>query len=391
MPKLYDKISPFSTPFVELYNNLLNSFIPFSSFMPLDFIKDLPLISLSIACKESVIISDLASFIAPKLDINFDSAKKNIERFLSNKNFDFNFFYSKFISLILSSYKIKHPDKRIHISVDHGDIEDRFTVLMFTLKIGKQGIPLFFRVFPFHDKEAYSFSLFMEGIDFCHNLFKSIDPLSLIIFLFDRHWANHFKLMKFINSLNDTYCIRTKGNTTVFYLEKKEGHTIKTSISNLPSKIYRSTSYYDIPLSYKHHHMNLVISSSHNHKDPFYILTNGEPKRAVKDYSYRFGSIEFFFKSLKTNGFFLEESQIKDLYTFNSLYTCLCIANVLLTMLGIDYSKNSNCYKYKINNARIVNGKRRKDYSFFHIGLILLQAALDGIIKIFHRMILYDV
>ncbi len=104
-----------------------------------------------------------------------------------------------------------------------------------------------------------------------------------------------------------------------------------------------------------------------------------------------YNSIEMFFKSLKTNGFFLEETQIKDLYTFNSLYTCLCIANVLLTMLGIDYSKNSNCYKYKINNARIVNGKRRKDYSFFHIGLILLQAALDGIIKIFHRMILYDV
>ncbi len=122
--KLYDINSSFSTPFVELYNNLLNSFIPFSSFMPLDFIKNVPLISLSIACKESVIISDLASFIAPKLNINFDSAKKDIERFLSNKNYDFNYFYSKFISLILSSYKIKRSDKRIHISVDHGDIED---------------------------------------------------------------------------------------------------------------------------------------------------------------------------------------------------------------------------------------------------------------------------
>ena len=60
-------------------------------------------------------------------------------------------------------------------------------------------------------------------------------------------------------------------------------------------------------------------------------------------------------------------------------------------MIGIDYSKNRNCYKYKIRNSRIVNGKRRKEHSFFHIGLILLNAALDGAVRIFQRFILYDV
>ncbi len=391
MSKLYYKNSSSSTPFIEIYNNLLIFFLDFSYSFPLDFLKFLPLYSLAIAFKESVITSDLASFIAPKLNINLDSAKIDINRFLSNINNDFYFFFEEFISRIISTYKIKHPDKRIHISIDHGDIEDRFTVLMFTLKIGKQGIPLFFRVFPYHDEKAYSFSLFQEGIDFCHNLFKSIDPECEIIDLFDRFWATHFKLMNYIDSLGDTYCIRTKGNTTVFYFDEKEGHTIRTTVSKLPSKVYHSTSYEDIEFSKKRHKMNLAISSSHNHKETFYILTNGDPKRAIKDYSYRFGSIEFFFKAIKTNGFFLEETQIKDLYSFTSLYTCLCISHILVTMLGIDYSKNSNCYKYKINNVRIVNGKRRKDYSFFHVGLILLQAALDGIVKIFRRMILYDV
>jgi len=162
-------------------------------------------------------------------------------------------------------------------------------------------------------------------------------------------------------------------------------------ISELSSYIYHSKFYNDIPISHKRYHMNLAISKSDSHKDPFYILTNGDVKRAVKDYSYRYGSIEFLFKSLKSNGFFLEETQIKDLYSFNSLYTCLCITHVLMTILGIDYSKNAKCYKYKIKNSRIINGKRRKNFSFFHIGLIILEAALNGIIKIFHRMILYDV
>ena len=65
---------------------------------------------------------------------------------------------------------------------------------------------------------------------------------------------------------------------------------------------------------------------------------------AVKDYMKRF-SIEFTFKNQKTNGQFLEETQIKDLYTFGNLYACLCFSQSLLTILGIDYSKNLNCYK----------------------------------------------
>lgn len=391
MPKLYYNSSSLTTSFNSIYTNLLDSFLSFAHYLPIDFIKFLPIFCLSVASRESIITSDLASFIAPKLNISFDSALKNINRFLSNPNYDFDFFYSKFISYVLSSFKIKHPDKRVHISVDHGDIEDKFTVLMFSLKIGKQGIPLFFKVFPYHDKASYSFDLFISGINFCHELFKSIDINSDIIFLFDRFWATHFKLMHYISSLNDTYCVRTKGNTIVFYFDEYENHFIKTTISKLPSKIYHSTLYHDLSFSFKHYHMNLAVSKSIGHKDAFYILTNGDPRRAIKDYSYRFGSIEFLFKSLKTNGFFLEETQIENLYSFSSLYTCLCITHVLITMLGIDYSKNGKCYNYKIRNSRIVNGKRRKDYSFFHIGLILLQAALDGIIRIFHRMILYDV
>ena len=391
MSKVYQNPSSFSTPFIHIYNNLLLFFLKFAHFLPFDFIKSLPIICLSIASKESVIFSDLASFISPKLNIDFDSSIRNISRFFSNPNYDFDFFYSKFISHILSSFKIKHLDKRVHISVDHGDVEDRFTVLMFSLKIGKQCIPIFFKSFSFHNKEAYSFDLFKEGLNFCHNLIKSIDNDSNIIFLADRFWSTHFKFMGYIESLGDTYNIRTKSNTIAFVYDNKEKHTIKNPLFALNPKQYHSKFFENISISFKHYSTNLAISKIDTHKEPFYILTNGSPKRAIKDYTYRFGSIEFLFKSFKTNGFFLEETQITNLYSFNSLYTCLCINHVLFTMIGIDYSKNRNCYKYKIRNSRIVNGKRRKEHSFFHIGLILLNAALDGVVRIFQRFILYDV
>jgi len=131
-------------------------------FLPFDFLKFLPIFCLAIVSKESVIISNLASFIAPKLNISFDSASKNISRFLSNPNYDFNFFFSKFITHILPTYKIKHFDKRVLIAIDHGDTKDRFTSLRFSLKIGKQSIPLWFRTFNFDIFISFYINIYIE-------------------------------------------------------------------------------------------------------------------------------------------------------------------------------------------------------------------------------------
>ncbi len=392
MNSFYQKKSVFTTPFNEIYSKLLNLSINAAHYMELDSLKFLPLVCLTIAHKESVIVSDLASFIAPKLGIHFDSAIKKINRFFSNQLFDFTFFSHKLISNLISSYKIKHPDKKVHIIFDHEFIKKRYAVLMFTLKIGKQSIPLWFRVFDYHDKIAFNYSTFKEAFTYCHDLIKNIDPDANIIFLADRFWGNHFKLMDFIDDLGDTYYFRAKGDTVVFEYDKKENHVIKKTLSQLNSFVYHSKFYEDIPVSNKRYHLNLAISKSNGHKESFYILTNSNPKHAVKNYGYRYGGIEFGFKAQKSNGFFLEESQLSSISTFNALYNCVCISQLILTVLGIDYAKNPKCYKnYKIINARVVSGKRRKNYSFFRVGLILLDAAIDGTIKILNRFILYDV
>ena len=37
----------------------------------------------------------------------------------------------------MSTFKIKHDDNKVIISLDHMYVKDRYTILMFTLRVGK--------------------------------------------------------------------------------------------------------------------------------------------------------------------------------------------------------------------------------------------------------------
>ena len=301
-----------------------------------------------------------------------------------------------FIRFILSNFKIKHEDNKEIVSLDHMYVEDRFTILMFTLRVGKTGIPLWFKEFKYHNSEAYLFPVFKEAIQFCHDLIKLNNPDAKIEFLADRWFGNHIKILDYIQIIGDTYNFRTKGTVLTLIMDKKEHHKVWKSINKLDSYVYKSKFYPHIMVTRNYRfETNLVISSSYNHKEPYYLLTNGDMESAIKDYSKRFSGIEFTFKNQKTNGHFLEETQIKDLYAFGNLYVCVCIANTLLTILGIDYSKNNRCYKkVKIRTTKKVKGKRIRIYSYFRVGLTIIEFALTSIyhqFNLFNRLILYDV
>ena len=101
----------------------------------------------------------------------------------------------------------------------------------------------------------------------------------------------------------------------------------------------------------------MVISKRKGVTEPWIIITNGEPKRAIKDYGYRFGGIEPVFKNLKSNGFYLENTVNVSLKYFESMYCMASIGILYLTILGCDYAKNSKCYK----NVKLTVKKANKD------------------------------
>ena len=184
-------------------------------------LKIIPYIIIGMILSESSVKLD----IAKKLKHNFSlvqipSVTKRIYRFFKNKLFNPYDFYDKIIRFVISSYKKKHSyDNRVHITFDHMFSHNNFTVFMISMRIGTQGIPLWFRCFKGHDDyHAFQEQLLKDGISYVSSLFdKSFD----LIFLADR-WFNSSTLMEHINSLGHTFCIRLKSDVKVLAFDKKK-------------------------------------------------------------------------------------------------------------------------------------------------------------------------
>ena len=355
-------------------------------------LKIIPYIIIGMLCAESTVASDIAKNLKDDFSlVQHDSVIKRIKRFFSNKLFNPYDFYDHIIKYVLSTYKKKHPDNRVHIIFVHMFSHDNFTVFMISMRIGKQGIPLWFRCFKGnHDSKAFSEKLFKEGISYVSNLFDNSFEL---IFLADR-WFNSISLMEHINSLGHTYCIRLKGNLNILLYDIRQKYKIWRTTNELKAKTHNSKSFYNVELSDKRYITNLVISKSKDVSDPWIIVTNGDPKRAIRDYGYRFGGIESLFKNQKSNGLYIESTTKASLKYFECMYTMACFTTLFLVIIGADYTKNTKCYKnVKLTtHKRFNDGITRRVMSLFNVGLTLFKLAYNSrkYIRIPISFILYD-
>ena len=83
---------------------------------------------------------------------------------------------------------------------------------MISLRIGKQGISLFFHSFYGKNHithgEAFKFHYIKSSILYVHNLFKLSDPNINIVWLADRWFGNYFPLFHFIDKvLQDSFVL----------------------------------------------------------------------------------------------------------------------------------------------------------------------------------------
>ena len=354
-------------------------------------LKIIPFIIIGILLSESVVASDIAKKLKGDFSlVQHESVIRRITRFFTNKLFKPYFFYDKVIRYVISNYKKKHNDKRIHIVFDHMYSHDNYVVFMITMRIGKQGIPLWFRCFRGEPSEAFQETLIMEGISYVCKLFGSDYEL---IFLADR-WFNSVNIMKHIDNLKHTFCLRLKRNIKVLVYDKKEGRKIWKLLSEVKHYEWHS-SHYEVLLTEDRYEAHIVLSKKNGTKDPWIIVTNGDPKRAIKDYGYRFGAIEFVFKNQKSNGFYLESVCNASEAYFTSMYTMACFSVLYMTILGADYSKNTKCYKdVSINTHKTYkDGTKIRIMSLFNAGLTLFNLAYESFryIRIPYSFKLYDI
>ena len=157
---------------------------------------------------------------------------------------------------------------------------------------------------------------------------------------------------------------------------------------------YHASYHNDVSITDNMYKVNIAISQKHGVESPWIIITNGDSKRAIKDYGYRFGAIECVFKNQKSNGFYLESTVNASLKYFETMYTMACFALLFCTILGADYSKNSKCYKnVKITTHKYFNGVKKRVMSLFNTGLTLFHLAFNSLryIRIPYHFKLYDI
>lgn len=329
---------------------------------------------------ESCVPSDISKVLKDSFStIQSDSVIKRIRRFFSNKLFKPYDFYKRLIIYVLNSFKSKHDDKIVYITFDHMFSKHNYTVLMFTMRIGTFGIPIWFKCFKgYSNNNAFKLKSMQKGIKTVSCLFKDTD--FKLVFLADR-WFGSPKVLDIIASLGHVYCVRLKGNISVY----KDGEKVKAK--KLKHRKYHSVIHKDVLITDDRYKTNLIYSSTQNTNDPWIIVTNGDTSKALKSYSYRFGSIECMFKAQKSNGFNLEKISNSSLKSFETMYTCVCTCILYLTILGVDFSKNTRCYKnvsIETHKTYIIDGKKVKKriMSLFNVGLTLFKRAFNANIYI---------
>ena len=382
MNKLYNNqtniTSEFKSLLLKIYPNIRKTILNF-----------LPSILFGIIKAESIASSDIANSLSDeKKWAKLDSIKKRIYRFWNNKHFNPYLLWDKIISYIINSYVVKHKNNKVYLAFDHMFSHSNYTVFMISMRVGTQGIPIYFKTFKGKGDDAFKEQIIIDGITYVSNLFN--DKFKLI-FTADR-WFNSTNIMKHIDNLGHIYAIRLKGNVTVYENDNK------TIAKKLKKRKYKAVVYQNVYITKNHFKTNIVISNSIDTSTPWIIATNKDIEHAIRNYSYRFSSIEFLFKNQKSNGFYLEKISNASLDAFTKMYTICCIAVTFLTIVGTDYTKNSKCYKEKrftTHSYRIINGikKRVRIMSLFNVGLTLFKLALesDTYVRIPFLLKLYDI
>lgn len=237
------------------------------------------------------------------------------------------------------------------------------------------GIPIWFRCFKGKNPaDALKTSLITDGISYVKNLFR--DKNCNIIFLADR-WFSNCKIMKYIDSIEETYCIRTKSNISIYIYnyDKMAGKLREVTNQRTEDQYFEK-----VLVTKNKYETKLAVSKLETHQEVFYILTNGDVKEAIKNYSYRFGSIEFIFKNQKSNGFYLESTKMRNIQAFSTMFGLMSVALLWLTLIGVEYSKDGSIYqKYiKIRYYKKNEEKTKRIFSLFNTGLLYFNLIFNS-------------
>lgn len=307
-------------------------------------------------CKvQTVNFSKLSTaFVSPAQS---SSSLRRIQRFISNFSFCPNL-----IAQLIFSLLPENTDLKLSIDRTNWKFGD-FNINIFMLGVVHQGLafPLLFTMLP---KRGNSNS--QERINLLNRFIKLFGKDVIDCVLADREFVGDTWMM-YLNNQNIPYYIRIRSNFTVFIPDKQEERKAHWLFNHL--KINEFTVYHKIV---KIGSQLCYISGSKikgkDGKTDFLILVSyNKPQKAQKEYKFRW-QIETCFKAMKSSGFNIEDTHLKEIPRVEKL--------VLLVMIAFVWAYKTGIYLDDQVKKISIKKHGRRAISIFKYGLQFLANTL---------------
>ena len=213
---------------------------------------------------------------------------------------------------------------------------------------------------------------------------KYVDTSSMVL-LADREFIGA-EWFKYLVEQKLHFVIRLKAKM-YFDLQTFEGKK-RTSLKYF-NKYVEQFGIYAIPMKLNGCNYSFVIikNPKHDPKEPYiYFISDLKDAKAIANHYLKRWKIECAFKHLKTNGFNIENANLKDDLKIELLMAIVVFAYVVAVKEGILKMNTIKIKKYS-------NGKTYLSISVFRTGYTILQArckTLNQFIEYIESLILYD-
>lgn len=281
-------------------------------------IKGLADIAASILAVRTVNTSEIAS-VLPR-DVKSDEERyRYIQRWLANPRIDPIRAMQGFVPNMMGI--LGENKQTVILMMDQSKISDGFECLMISARVGERAVPVLWRVV--RTEGEIGFSVQKELLE---SLFPMIPKETSILLTADRFYGTS-SLIHLCQHFGWKYRIRLKKNLILLHEggEMQSGEILKLGLRGIENATLNQSGIVT----------NIGVLHEKGHSDPWIIAMDEKPSKGrVLDYGMRWG-IEALFSDMKTRGFGITKTQLKDSARIERLMLILSVASYWAVSTGM--------------------------------------------------------
>jgi hypothetical protein len=308
-------------------------------------------------------LDSLGSVFPDDTDLASRSAK--VKRFLKSKYTDCELLFFPFVKQIIAGLSSK---QELVLAIDGTDLGKSCGALLVSLVLGKRSLPLIWLV---KEGNKGHFSS-QEHVEVLQQVASLLPPSISVTVLGDGEFDS-IDLQEFIESTEWKYALRTAKNT---YIEDSKGDSYKIGelvpFDGMDFIWLENCSF----TKKKWGSVFCLVWHSPEYKDPIYLVSNIEWAKDIMDYYKKRWSIETLFADIKSRGFNIHKTRIKDPEMLHNLLIMIAIAFYLCMIIGV--AKDEIVERL----PKIFRKDRMNELSNFQIGRRIIAYYEDRNLKI---------